>query len=106
MAYLTPETIPATVSCRYLIVPDSPAYLAIVRGALMALTFPESWTKYGALTPQEAADSFLPMFNDFCFQIECGEPCPPQPDPEQILMDWLCEILIDALGQILEGILI
>lgn len=66
MGYLTPNTAPGNVQCRALFIPDDPEYLAIVRGALQMLTFPWSWTKYGALEPQEAADMMMTMFNRFC----------------------------------------
>lgn len=70
MAYLTPEEVPSNVVCRGLFIPDGEQYLAIVRGALQELTFPHNWAQYGALTPQEAADSFVAMFDDFCLKKE------------------------------------
>lgn len=68
MAYLTPETVPDTVTCRGLFIPDGETYLAIVRGALQELTLARNWAPYGALTPQEAADSFVEMFDRFCLE--------------------------------------
>lgn len=32
------------------------------------LTFPGSWTKYGALTQEQAANAFLDMFDRFCLE--------------------------------------
>lgn len=67
MPYLTPDVVPDTVTCRALFVPDNEQYLAIVRGAIQELTFSWNWTKYGLLTPDEAAASFMDMFDKFSF---------------------------------------
>lgn len=67
MGYLTPSAAPVTSVCRALFIPDDESYLAIVRGALQMLTFPESWVKYGTLTEAEAANMFVDMFDRFCF---------------------------------------
>jgi microcystin-dependent protein len=68
MGYLTPDTAPGNVQCRALFVPDSEEFLAIVRGALQELTFAHNWTKFGALTPDQAAASFVDMFDAFCLE--------------------------------------
>lgn len=39
----------------------------MVRGALQELTFPNSWTKYGALSQADSAALFVDMFDAFCF---------------------------------------
>lgn len=70
MGYLTPDVAPGSASCRALFVPDDENYLAIVRGALQELTFAYNWTKYGTLTPEEAAQSFEQMFDRFCLYTE------------------------------------
>lgn len=70
MGYLTPDTVPGNTSCRALFIPDSDDYLAIVRGALQELTFEYNWDKFGALTPEEAAQSFVDMFDRFCLYTE------------------------------------
>jgi len=69
MGYLTPDTTPDTATCRALFIPDDEQYLAIVRGALQELTFPHNWTKFGTLTPDEAAQNFIDMFDRFCFNV-------------------------------------
>jgi len=72
VGYLTPDEAPDTATCRALFVPDSRECLAIVRGALQALTLPESWTQQGELTPEQAAELFVEMFDRFCFdEGEC-----------------------------------
>lgn len=68
MGYLTPSVAPDAVQCRALFVPDDEAYLAIVRGLLQTLTFPSSWTKNGALTPEQAASACVDMFDRFCLE--------------------------------------
>jgi len=67
MPYLTPDEVPDSATCRALFVPNNEQYLAIVRGAIQELTFPYNWTKYGALTPDEAAAAFMDMFDRFSF---------------------------------------
>jgi len=66
--YLTPNTAPATTSCRVLSIPDDPDIVAIVTGAFEELTFVYNFEKYGSLTPQQTAALFVPMFDAFCFQ--------------------------------------
>lgn len=70
MGYLTPDSVPTGATCRALYIPDSPEYLAIVRGLLQTLTFPEYWDKQGTLTPQQAAESCVEMFERFCLRKE------------------------------------
>jgi len=67
MGYLTPDTSPADTICRVLFIPNNAEFLANVLGAIQALTFPENWDAWGTLTPQEAADALVPMFDALCF---------------------------------------
>lgn len=67
MGYLTPDEVPDTTMCRALFIPNNQEFLANVTGALQLLTFPENWTEYGLLTPDEAAEAMQPMFDAFCF---------------------------------------
>jgi len=72
VGYLTPDTIPADAICRVLFIPNNQEFLANVTGAIQQLTFPESFDKYGDLTPEETAEAYGPMFDAFCFnQGEC-----------------------------------
>jgi len=66
MAYLTPNSIPATTRCGVLIYPDSDEFAANVRGALEQLTFEWNFVQWGALTPEQTAEAYLPMFDGFC----------------------------------------
>lgn len=72
MGFLTPDNSPTDTICRVVLIPNDEAYLANVRGALELLTIPDRWEQYGTLTPEEAAQNFVPMFDAFCFnQGEC-----------------------------------
>ena len=68
MGYLTLSAAPDSVICRALFVPNSPEVLAIVRGAIEDLTSPASWSKFGALTPEQSAACFQDMFDRFCLE--------------------------------------
>lgn len=69
LGYLTPDTLPADTICRVLFIPNNQEFIANVTGALQVLTFPESWTKYGTLTPDESAAALVDMFDKFCFNV-------------------------------------
>jgi len=66
--YLTPDAIPGNTTCRVILIPDNEGFVAVVTGALQSLVFPENWQKDGTLTPEEAADAMMPMFDAFCFR--------------------------------------
>jgi microcystin-dependent protein len=68
VGYLTPETIPADTICRVVFIPNNAEFIANVTGALQSLVLPENWTLQGAITPDQAAEALLPMFNAFCFR--------------------------------------
>ncbi len=72
LGYLTPDTVPTDTDCRAIFFPRSEQWIAVITGALNALVLPESWEKYGFITPEEAASAFAPFFDQFCFkQGEC-----------------------------------
>lgn len=68
MGYLTPDSVPGSVDCRALLIPNDPTFLANVLGAVEQLTFAYNWQQFGLLTPGEAAAACLPMFNALCFK--------------------------------------
>jgi Collagen triple helix repeat (20 copies) len=73
MPWLTPHTSPTTTTCRRLLVPNDPAYIAALTGAIVLLTYPENWEQVaGGITPQQAADLFRIMFFDYW---DNGEDC-------------------------------
>jgi len=63
--WLTPSSIPASSTCRALIFPDSTEWLALISGALIELTLPYNWEKFGIITPEEAADAAMQIFDAF-----------------------------------------
>lgn len=72
MPYLTPDSAPDSADCRALFIPNTLDWLAIVTGALQELTFAYNWEKFGAVTPQEAADRAFTMLNDFIDNGGCN----------------------------------
>lgn len=66
MGYLTLSEAPNSRQCLALFVPKSIECLAIVRGALLELLRTSNWQKYGALSPQQSAEVFFEMVDDFC----------------------------------------
>lgn len=54
--------------CRSLFIPDDEQFIANVRGLLQTFTFPETFAQQGALTPEETAEAYVQMFDDFCFR--------------------------------------
>ena len=94
-AWLTPDTPPATNTCRVLIFPDDVAYLAIIAGALIELTYPDNFEQFGTATPAQTAAVFDEMFNKFSAnegvcrvigEIICYGG-PTSPDPKWLLCD-------------------
>jgi microcystin-dependent protein len=67
MGYLTPDSIPADTICRVLLIPNNPEFIANVTGVLETLIFPDNWTPYGLLTPEQSAAALVDMFDQFCF---------------------------------------
>lgn len=65
MPWLTPDEIPESTQCGTLLVPDNPAIIAAVIGALYDLTLPENWELFGAITPEQIASAMQIMFDGF-----------------------------------------
>lgn len=63
--YLTPDAPASGFVCRTLRIPDGEEFLAAVNGALLELTYPWNWEEYGALTPDETAELFFTMYEDY-----------------------------------------
>lgn len=69
--YLTPDSIPAATICRRISFPDSEAWLALVSGMVSSAVYAFNWEEFGAVTPQEAADRCLKMFEEFTRSEGC-----------------------------------
>lgn len=103
MAYLTPDTLPTTNRCGVLIYPDSDEFAANIRGALQELTYSYNFVQQGALTPEQTAEAYVPMFDGFCFnQGACrviGEIIayagPTSPNPLWLLCDGSSLLRVD-----------
>jgi len=67
--WLTPDSAPGNVTSRCIFIPDDPQWVAIVAGALIALTFPHNFEQYGTATPDETASVFVDMFDNFSYNI-------------------------------------
>lgn len=67
MPYLTPNTLPADTICRVLFIPNDEQLIANVTGAIQMLTFDWNWTPFGSVTPEDAANAMVPMFDKFSF---------------------------------------
>lgn len=65
--WLTPDAPSTPPLCRRLLVPDGVDWQAIVAGALLPLTKPYNFEAYGTQTPDQAAQVFMAMFDDFTF---------------------------------------
>jgi len=68
LGWLTPDTIPSDGLRRWLCIPNTPALIAAVTGALLPLTYAENWEAYGTITPDEAALAMSLMLEDFVAQ--------------------------------------
>lgn len=57
--YLTPDApITDRTVCRTFRVPNDPAFLSLLSGAVASLVFASNWERFGSLTPEQAADYF------------------------------------------------
>lgn len=65
MPFLTGDTPGGSSNCYPLFIPDDLYFRLAVRGAIHELTLPENWEKFGDLTPDEAAQLALTMYNSF-----------------------------------------
>lgn len=55
MGYPTPDTIPAAVTGRLLVIPNNYQIIQTIWGALLPLTYPENWQPIGVVTPAAIA---------------------------------------------------
>lgn len=66
--WLTPNALPTEFVCRVLRIPDDPTWIAPVTGAILSLTEEFNWEKFGVTTPEEAAEIYGAMLNDYLDQ--------------------------------------
>jgi microcystin-dependent protein len=61
MPYSTPDTIPAALTGRLLLIPNDLVIIQTVLGQIYELAFPSMWQQVGAVTPQQIADAMQTM---------------------------------------------
>jgi len=69
--WLTPDSPPADFVCRRLFIPNNVDWIAIVSGALFPLIKDYNFEPYGAATPEETADVFSTMFDEYSLNGAC-----------------------------------
>lgn len=69
--YLTPDAPVTGRFCRSIIIPDDPAWVGAVDGALSQLAEAESWREFGDLSPEETAQDFLEILDDAWSRPSC-----------------------------------
>ena len=70
MPYLTPETLPTSTVCRVLQIPNDPAFVAAVSGAIAELRHAYNWELHGAVTPEDAAEASRILLEEY-FGSDC-----------------------------------
>lgn len=68
LAWLTPDELPTTGIRRWLCIPNTPALIAAVHGALLPLAYEENWELFGTQTPADTALAMSLMIEDFIAQ--------------------------------------
>jgi microcystin-dependent protein len=72
MPFLTPNTVPTNdFVCRVIRIPNDPAFVWAVSGALIELTKRWNWEVFGEMTPDEMAQASVPMVEDFLESDAC-----------------------------------
>lgn len=72
MPWLTPDEAPEGTVCRPLFIPDDPAWLAIVSGAILELTRSWNYEQFGTLTPDQCAELMQVMQQKYYDEICSG----------------------------------
>jgi microcystin-dependent protein len=70
--WLTPDLPTTPTTCRRVVFPAGIDWLAIMSGALLTLTQAYNFEQFGTATPEQSADAFKAMFDDFTFQEDGG----------------------------------
>jgi len=107
MPYLTPETLPLTDTCRRLLIPDSPEWLALVSGALTELLFKWNWQEKG-ITIDETLAALQVVINSY-YDVPCESGCeiPETPGGAGIIRRWedgTTQQIIDGVWTTPEGV--
>lgn len=65
MPWLTGDDIPLEMFCRVIRIPNDPAFIQALSGALLDLTYEYNWEQLGDVTPGAAADAFDAAYIEF-----------------------------------------
>lgn len=72
-AWLTPDEIPASLTCWQVFVPGSIEFEAAFRGALLLLQMAENWEQYGDQTPEDCAAAWFDANAQTFGMAECQQ---------------------------------
>jgi microcystin-dependent protein len=73
-AWDTPDEIADSKRCYRLFIPDDEYSLSLISGAILLLARAENWSESGDLSPDEAADRWLEIFDEFLAWRQCMVP--------------------------------
>lgn len=71
MPFITPDNLPTGTFCRQILIPNSPYWIGLVSGALLPFTYASEWSQVTGITPDEAAERWLQMLNEY-WNSDCG----------------------------------
>lgn len=63
--WLTPDSIPSNAIYRVIAIPADLGIVSAVNGALLELTYPYQWEKFGDVTPDEITDAMRDLFTRY-----------------------------------------
>lgn len=73
MPWITPgSNAPTSRICRRILIPDDPAWIAPITGALLPLTYGYSWEQSGSVTADDAIEVYAAVLNSF---IDSSDVC-------------------------------
>ena len=71
MGYITPDEAPDDTICRVLLIPNNPALIAAVVGAIGELAQAYNWDSIGGLSETDTAELMRIMWDTFCLDGGC-----------------------------------
>lgn len=69
--WITPDSLPSgNYACFRVVLPDDFDYLALFKGAILPLTYAQSWEQVLGITPEQASSVFLEMYDGITFETD------------------------------------
>lgn len=68
--WITPDNLPVSYRCFRVIIPDDVQYVAAFKGAILPLTYASQWEQVLGITPEQAADEFLALYDRITFDVD------------------------------------